>query len=237
MNLRQELSELNSNKDSQEEFIESWVHDIKVPLAAILLILEKDDLYQIKDQTKLELSTINHLVEQVLYYSRMNNFANDYLIKQCDLETVVNTAIKNNMNLFITKNISVTVDIGSHIVLTDEKWLEFILNQIISNSLKYTPERGKIEISAEDSHRTITLKLSDNGIGIKDEDISRVFNKGFTGQNGRLLASKSTGLGLYLAKQMSDKLGQELTIDSEYNVGTTATITFPTLSYFKHFDN
>ncbi|MGR3741484.1 sensor histidine kinase [Companilactobacillus sp. DQM5] len=234
--LRHELTELNKSKSNQEEFIESWVHDIKVPLTALKLILEKDDINLIKEQSNFEITNINHLVEQILYYSRLNNFANDYLIKQINLKDVVSTSLKNNMILFISKNISVNLSVDNLTVLTDEKWLEFIINQIISNSLKYTNSNGKINIEAQDNNGVITLKITDTGIGIKSEDIIRVFDKGFTGQNGRLSSSKSTGLGLYLAKKMSDKLGQELTIESEYNHGTTVNIVFPTLSYFKQFN-
>lgn len=232
-NFRQELTELNESKHSQEEFIETWVHDIKVPLSAIKLILEKNDLNEVKEQTNFELSHMNHLVEQILYYSRLNNFANDYLIRQTDLETVINNSLRNNMNTFITKKIAVDIETNNLSVLTDEKWLEFILNQIISNAVKYSFENGKISIKATEKNGSVTLSISDNGIGIVSEDINRVFEKGFTGKNGRDSSSKSTGLGLYLAHQMSAKLGQELIVDSEYRNGTTVKIIFPALAYFK----
>lgn len=230
---RQKVTDLNIAHMDQKEFIESWVHDIKVPLAAVKLILEKNDIFAIKDNTNLELTNINHLVEQILYYSRLTDFSNDYLIKEYNLKNIVNMSIKNNLSLFINKDIKISLNNLDFTILTDEKWLLFILNQILSNSLKYTKEHGEIKIWAEYQINSTKLIISDNGIGINPNDLPRIFDKGYTGSNGRQSGSKATGLGLYLAKKMSLKLGQDIFVTSELSKGTKTEIIFPELSYFK----
>lgn len=227
---RNELTDLYQNQKDQREYTESWVHDIKVPLAALKLS-QDDDLD--KKLIAEELDQIDYLVDQALYFARLNNFSNDYLIQEQDLNDIVKACIRTNKRLFISKRIGINFDITDKKVLTDEKWLSFIINQIISNSLKYTNQGGKINIFTTTTDNNIELHIKDNGIGIANQDISRVFNKGFTGSNGRASGSKSTGMGLYLVKKMSDKLGHDVKIKSVPDEGTETIITFLDLPYYK----
>jgi len=227
---RNELTDLYQNQKDQREYTESWVHDIKVPLAALKLS-QDDDLD--KKLIAEELDQIDYLVDQALYFARLNNFSNDYLIQEQDLNDIVKACIRTNKRLFISKRIGINFDITDKKVLTDEKWLSFIINQIISNSLKYTDQGGKIDIFTTMTDNNIQLHIKDNGIGIANQDISRVFNKGFTGSNGRASGSKSTGMGLYLVKKMSDKLGHDVKIKSVPDEGTETIITFLDLPYYK----
>jgi len=227
---RNELTDLYQSQKEQREYTESWVHDIKVPLAALKLS-QDDDLD--KKLIAEELDQIDYLVDQALYFARLNNFSNDYLIQEQNLNDIVKACIRTNKRLFISKRIGISFDITDKKVLTDEKWLSFIINQVISNSLKYTDQGGKIEIFTTTADNNIQLHIKDNGIGIANQDISRVFNKGFTGSNGRASGSKSTGMGLYLVKKMSDKLGHDVKIESTPNEGTETIITFLDLPYYK----
>lgn len=227
---RNELTNLYQNQKDQREYTESWVHDIKVPLSA--LKLSQDEELD-KNLIAEELDQIDYLVDQALYFARLNNFSNDYLIQEQDLNDIVKACIRANKRLFISKRIGISFDVTDKKVLTDEKWLSFIINQIISNSLKYTDQNGKINIFTTTHDNNIELHIKDNGIGIVDQDISRVFNKGFTGTNGRKSGSKSTGMGLYLVKKMTDKLGHSIQIKSKPNQGTETIITFLDLPYYK----
>lgn len=227
---RNELTELYQNQNDQQEYTESWVHDIKVPLAALKLSQDSD---LDKDLIDEEIDQIDYLVDQALYFARLNNFSNDYLIQEQDLNNIVKSSIRSNKRMFISKRIGISLDVTDDKVLTDEKWLSFILNQIITNSLKYTDQGGKIEIFTTNYHNNVELHIKDNGIGIEDKDISRIFNKGFTGDNGRKSGSKSTGIGLYLVKKMVDKLGHKIEVKSEVGVGTEIIITFLDLPYYQ----
>ncbi len=227
---RSELTDLYQNQKDQREYTESWVHDIKVPLAA--LKLSQDDTLD-KKLIDEEIDQIDYLVDQALYFARLNNFSNDYLIQEQDLNEIVKSCIRTNKRLFISKRIGINLDINDKKVLTDEKWLSFIINQIISNSLKYTDQGGKISVFTKTADNNIELHIQDDGIGIASQDISRIFNKGFTGSNGRKSGSKSTGMGLYLVKKMTDKLGHDIAVNSESGKGTETVITFLDLPYYK----
>lgn len=230
MEYRTELTELYQNQKDQREYTESWVHDIKVPLAALKLSQDDDlDPALITE----EIDQIDYLVDQALYFARLNNFSNDYLIQEQDLNDIVKACIRTNKRLFISKRIGINFDLTDKKVLTDEKWLSFIINQILANSLKYTDNGGKISIFTTTSNNNIELHIKDNGIGISNQDISRIYNKGFTGSNGRQSGSKSTGMGLYLTKKMIDKLGHTITVNSHLGEGTETIITFLDLPYYK----
>lgn len=230
LDYRKELTKLYQNQKDQREYTESWVHDIKVPLAALKLSQDSNLNKELLDE---EIDQIDYLVDQALYFARLNNFSNDYLIQEQDLNNIVKSSIRTNKRMFISKRIGIELDVGSQKVLTDEKWLSFILNQILTNSLKYTKQGGKISIFTTNSNNDIKLHIKDNGIGITDQDLSRVFNKGFTGSNGRTSGSKSTGMGLYLVKKMVDKLGHKIGIKSHVDKGTEITITFLDLPYYQ----
>ena len=229
------LENVNIYKNIQEdykEYIELWIHEIKIPIATSKLIIEnnKSNVTRSIDE---ELNKIDNYTEQALYYARSNDANKDYIITKTSLKEIVNMAIlKNKINLLNNK---VTVDLNDNVnkeVYTDSKWAVFILNQIIQNSIKYAKEEDKrIEIFSEEKKEKVILYIKDNGIGIKKGEITRVFDKGFTGENGRLIGKKSTGIGLYLCKKLCDKLGLGIELNSEQNVGTEVKIVFPKNSY------
>lgn len=216
-------------KDMQEnyrEYIETWVHEIKTPIASSKLIIDNNN-NEITRKIDHQLNKIENFVEQVLYYSRSNEIYKDYLIKEVNLLKVVQNVIRRNYRDFIGKKISVEIlDIDRN-VYSDTKWIEFILNQIIGNSIKYIKETGsKIKIYLKENSDQIILTIEDNGIGIPSKDVRRVFEKGFTGENGRKF-TKSTGMGLYLCYKLCKKLGLGINLESEENVGTKVNIIFP----------
>lgn len=204
-----------------KEYLELWVHEIKTPLARSFLLLGKK-------QTELEqaLTEIENQVDQVLYYARSETAEKDYYIHKTSLKTVVNHVIKKNRDTFLSDKIQLELKNLDRTVETDAKWLEFICNQILQNSFKYRKEKdAKITIQAIDSKDTVHFMITDNGIGIPKGELSRVFEKSFTGTNGRL-GKSSTGMGLYICKNLCDKLGHTITIDSVSGSYTTVTISF-----------
>lgn len=226
--------QINAQQE-QRDFIDSWVHEIKVPLASIKLITEtiEDDIaerqfYQLENN----MLKIESYVDQVLYYSRLDSFSRDYLIQESSLKQIIQPVIRQNANYFIEHNLHYAIEGPDFEVLTDKKWLAFILNQIISNAIKYTPDNGHITLELSQNERGTWLKISDTGIGIALEDQRRVFDKGFTGQNGRNQTHRSTGLGLYLAKSLAKKLGHPLYLESIVDKGTTVSLLFPKLAYY-----
>ncbi|WP_262314877.1 sensor histidine kinase [Lacticaseibacillus parakribbianus] len=230
----QDRSALLAAQADQKAFIDSWVHEIKVPLAASTLLVDSLDGQapeQPLDDMALQLDAIDHYVEQVLYYSRLDSFSKDYLLREYRLRPVLDAAIVAQRNSFIARHISFEAQ-GDATVVTDSKWLGFILAQIISNALKYTAPGGKLVATIAAGNDAVTLALQDTGIGIPQDELHRVFEKGFTGTNGRNANQKSTGLGLYLAAQLSEKLGHHLTITSTVGTGTTVTLHFPHLAYY-----
>ncbi|EPY2303478.1 two component sensor histidine kinase [Clostridium sporogenes] len=216
-------------KDMQEdyrEYIETWVHEIKTPIASTKLIIE-NNRNEVTNKIDFQMDRIEGFVEQVLYYSRSNNVSKDYIIKQINLDLVVRNVIKRNYRDFIHKKIKLDIKDIDEIVHSDGKWVEFIINQIIVNSIKYSNSKEPmISIYSTKKANSVMLTIEDNGAGIIDKDINRVFEKGFTGENGRKF-SKSTGMGLYLCEKLCSKLGLKIIIVSEVNKGTKVTLIFP----------
>lgn len=225
---------LDSQKD-QKDYMDSWIHEIKVPLAAVDLILKSIE-FDIPDEKFVllqnEIQQIDEYVEQILYYSRSDEFVNDYLIQEYSLKKIIQPIIRSQANYFIQKNLQLNLSENDAKVLTDAKWIEFIFRQLLSNAIKYTPDHGRIDITIEQKIGGVALILQDSGIGIPSEDLGRIFDKGFTGENGRKAQQHSTGLGLYLAKTLAGKLGAELSVESTVNQGTTMTLFFPRLDYY-----
>lgn len=223
------LENVNTYKYRQEEFreyIEMWVHEIKTPISSSKLIVE-NNRSEVTTSIDEELDKIDRYVEQVLYYSRSENVEKDYTINSISLKQVVNSVILKNKKDFIYKKIVLDINDLDVKVNSDSKWLEYIINQIIVNSIKYSKlENPIIKIYTKKNKENIQLIIEDNGIGIDKKDLLRVWNKSFTGENGRK-AYKSTGMGLYLCKQLCEKLQHNIEIESEVNVGTTIKIIFP----------
>ncbi|MEK4468295.1 MULTISPECIES: sensor histidine kinase [Bacillus] len=208
------------------EYIETWVHEIKTPIASTKLIIENNQ-NEVTNKIDSQLDRIEGFVEQVLYYSRSNNVGKDYIIKPINLDDVVRTVIKRNYRDFIHKRIKLDMKNINEIVYSDKKWVEFIVHQILGNSIKYSNNKEQmIRIYSIKKANSVILTIEDNGVGIITKDINRVFEKGFTGENGRRF-SKSTGMGLYLCEKLCSKLGMKIGIESEVNKGTRVTLIFP----------
>ena len=220
---------VNYYKNMQEEYreyIEMWVHEIKTPIASTKLLIENNN-NEVTRKINSQMDKIENFVEQVLYYSRSDEVGKDYIIKEINLSQVVKSVVKRNQRDFISKRISLQLGNLDEIVYSDTKWVEFILNQIIGNAIKYSKgKEDKVKIEAEKIDNAVVLKIEDNGVGIIERDLNRVFEKGFTGENGRKFG-KSTGIGLYLCKKLCDKMGLGLQIDSKINEGTKVSIVFP----------
>ena len=209
-----------------KEYIEMWIHEVKLPLASLNLIVHNHK--ELSDKKIIEqLKRIDDDVEQVLYYVRSENAEKDYLIKEIELNKVISNVAIKNKDILLENTIDFEVEIGNKKVLTDSKWLEFIVNQIVSNSIKYIRNGVEhlIRITAEENSKNIILKIYDNGIGIEKSDIPKVFDKTFTGNNGRKIET-STGMGLYISKQLCKKLGHKITIDSKEKEYTEVSILF-----------
>lgn len=222
--MNEEIKKYKISMEELKEYIEMWVHEVKIPVSSILLMTyKKDDIRKVIEPTK----KIENFVEQVLYYTRSENAEKDYIIKQCNLKEIINKVIKKNKEIFIFKKAEVSIENIENInVLTDSKWLEFIINQIVNNSLKYLDkEKSIIKINAIENDTSVILNIYDNGIGIPKTDIRKVFNKSFTGENGRKIQA-STGIGLYICKQLCEKLGHKIEIESKEKEYTKVKITF-----------
>ena len=220
---------VNKYKNSQteyREYIEAWVHEVKTPIASSKLMLENQKNVLTKGLAE-ELEKIEDYVEQALYYARSSSASKDYIVKEFHLKDCVSKIIKKNAKSFIHKKIQLQLTELDELVFSDEKWVEFILNQIIVNSINYCQkEDSKIRIFTSKSNHNLILHIVDNGIGIDEKDIGRVFDKGFTGKNGRIYR-KSTGMGLYLCKMLADKLHLGISIQSTKNEGTEVQLVFP----------
>lgn len=229
--MKENVNKYKFLQDEYREYIELWIHEIKLPISVIKLIIE-NNRNLVTENIDEEIDKVENFIEQVLFYSRSNNVEKDYIIKKSNLKEIVNSTIKKNKTILIQESISLNIhDIDSE-VYTDNKWIIFILNQIIQNCVKYSKKKDKkIEIYSNVEKEKVTLNVIDNGIGIKKSDLSRVFEKGFTGNNGRILSKKSTGIGLYLCKKLCDKLGIGLEIDSTEGVSTSVKMIFPKGSY------
>lgn len=223
------LEEINKYKYMQEEYreyIELWVHEIKTPISSSRLIAQNNPS-EVMSSVNEELEKIEDFVEQVLFYSRSNNVEKDYLIKELNLEKLCFTAIRKNSKLLIHNNINIVTENLNHMIYTDTKWLEYILNQIIQNAIKYMDKpNAQIKVSAYKLENSVILSIEDNGAGILESELTRIFEKGFTGTNGRT-NERSTGMGLYICKKLCNKLGLSIETSSSFGEGTKFLINFP----------
>ena len=217
------IGEVQRERREYKEYIEQWIHEVKTPITAMKLLCE-NNRSPFSREVLAELENINQYTEQALYYARSEHTEKDYSVREVNLCDVVHSAIADNKYLLRQSNISIQIDDIETKVYTDEKWVRFILNQIIGNAIKYHAEQPILHFGATKTNDKIVLSISDNGIGIPKSDLPRIFEKGFTGQNGRT-GKNSTGIGLYLCKRLCDKLGIGLTAYSE-NRGTTISLIF-----------
>ena len=229
------LENVNYYKNIQEdykEYIELWIHEVKIPIAASKMIIENNK-NEVTKSINEELDKVENYTEQALFYARSNAVEKDYIINKTSLKEIVNGAILKNKTTLLNEKISIELaNLKDEDVYTDSKWAIFIVNQIIQNAIKYSKtDDKKIEISSKEKDNKIILYIKDNGIGIKKGEITRVFERGFTGENGRIIGQKSTGIGLYLCKKLCDKLGLGIELNSEKDEGTEVRIIFPKNSY------
>ena len=229
------LENVNYYKNIQEdykEYIELWIHEVKIPIAASKLIIENNKNSITKSIAE-ELDKVENYTEQALFYARSNAVEKDYIINKTYLKEIVNGAILKNKTTLLNEKVSIDLtNLKDAEVYTDSKWAIFIVNQIIQNAIKYSKENNKkIEISSKEKNDKVILYIKDNGIGIKKGEITRVFDRGFTGENGRIIGQKSTGIGLYICKKLCDKLGLGIELNSKKGKGTEVKIIFPKNSY------
>ena len=216
-------NEIQKNKQKNTDMVDyysMWVHQIKTPIAAMNFLLDNEEVDQKNLQQ--ELFKIERYVEMVLTYIRLDSTSSDYVITKINLDEVVKDSVKKYATIFINKKIKLNYVSHETMVISDKKWLSFAFEQILGNSVKYTSTGGEITIETCENK----LIIEDNGMGIKEEDLPRIFEKGFTGFNGRY-EKKSSGLGLYLCKKTLDKLGHHIEISSKVGEGTRIEITFP----------
>lgn len=230
--MHENVNKYKYNVKDYKEYIELWIHEIKIPLATSKMIIENNKNNATRSIEE-ELDKLENYIDQALYYARSNTVEKDYYIKKSNLKELVNESIKKNKTMLIQEKVEINAHDLNNIIYTDSKWIIFILNQLIQNSVKYKNKERTLEIeiySKENKDNTV-LYIKDNGVGIKKNEINRVFEKGFTGTNGRLSNKKSTGIGLYLCKKLCNKLGISIELDSKENEYTEIKIIFPNSSY------
>ena len=219
------VSDAQASQREYREYVERWVHEIKAPITAARLICRELD-GDTRRKLTAELSQIEAHVERALFYARAENPEQDCLFRQIELEKIAAQAIENHRSLLIQNGIRVEMENMNCAVYTDEKWAVFILGQLLQNAARYRGPEPVITLSAKPLGRQTQLIVHDNGIGIPAHELPRVFERGFTGSNGRIRGG-STGIGLYLCRKLAVFLELELRMDSQEGAGTTVTLTFP----------
>ena len=221
-----EISHLKNQQTEYREYIEQWVHEIKTPIAASKLTAQNNRSAATARIIE-DLEAIESYVEQALYYARSNTVAKDYFIKEIRLEAPIYSVLKQDARQLIEAGMAVSAEDLDITVYTDSKWLEFILHQLIINAIKYAAASDpRLTLSAQEKANCCLLFVADNGLGIPANELSRIFDKGFSGTNGRL-RGRSTGMGLYICHKLCDKLGIAISAASVYGCGTTICLTFP----------
>lgn len=232
--MHEQVNKYKYLQEDYKEFIELWIHEVKLPLTTSKMIIENNK-NKVTRSIEEELDSIENYVEQALFYARSSAVEKDYYIRKCNLKDIVNESIKKNKTSLIEEKVDINIHDLDNVVSTDSKWIVFILGQIIQNSVKYRNKKSllNIEVYSEPKKDNTVLYIKDNGIGIKKEEISRVFDKGFTGTNGRLSGKKSTGIGLYLCRNLCEKLGVSINVKSTDSVGTVVSLVFPNSSFVR----
>lgn len=222
----EEISKYKYLQEEYREYIELWIHEVKTPISSSRL-LAQNNKNAVMESISEELDKIEAYVEQVLFYSRSNAVEKDYIVKELHLQKCCFDVLKKNARIFIQNKIRVVTENLDLVIYSDEKWLQFIINQVLLNSVKYSDKPDAfVQISAVESKNNVVLSIADNGVGIHNSELSRIFDKGFTGTNGRK-NQRSTGMGLYICKKLCDKLGLSIRAESEIRKGTLISIIFP----------
>ena len=219
----EQIGEVRRERLEYKEYIEQWIHEIKTPITAMKLLCENHRTDWTKELL-LELEKTNRFTEQALYYARSEHTEKDYSVREMPLSQVVHQAIADNKYLLLQSGVRLEVEEMEDTVYSDEKWVRFILNQLIANAVKYRSGQPVFRFSTRRQQDQVILMMEDNGIGIYPADLPRIFEKGFTGQNGRMV-QQSTGIGLYLCKRLCDKLGIGIAAESS-GQGTAISLAF-----------
>lgn len=219
----EQIEGVRQERAEYKEYIEQWIHEVKTPITAMKLLCE-NNLYPFTRELLAELEKVTRFTEQALYYARSEQVWKDYSIREISLSAVVHSAVADNRYLLMHNKAVVEVADFDDMVFSDEKWIRFILNQLIVNAVKYSKENPVIRIYVKRGEEAVHLRIEDNGIGIPAQDLPRIFDKGFTGENGRA-RQNATGIGLYLCKRLCDKLDIGLSVTSDAN-GTVIDLSF-----------
>ena len=216
-------SEMLNQKDDLNAYFLMWLHQIKTPMTVSKLLLEKPD-ETTNTKLKMQLMYIEQYINMAMNYLKMIDYSTDMDITQVNLDDIIKNLLKKYSLLFIHNHISLEYQSNLTYVVSDSQWLTILIEQILSNALKYT-ENGKIAIQyLEDKH---ALEIRDTGIGIRSEDIPKIFDRGYSGFNGRM-NEKSSGLGLYLARKISERLNIQIEVESKLSKGSVFRLVFPT---------
>lgn len=233
--MAEKIKEYSLSIQDFKEYIEMWIHEVKIPIASLILMhhnhgnMPKEYVGQVKK--------LDNYIDQILYYVRSENFEHDFVISEVPLDKVLKNVNLKNKDDYLENDIHLSVSNVRHSVFSDAKWLEFIINQIVSNSIKYVRSdvSSVIKFTVSKTKTQTSLHIYDNGIGIPLNDIHRVFEKTFTGENGRK-RGKSTGMGLYIVKRLCEKLGHKITLSSVVNQYTEVVLTFALNDFYKMKD-
>ena len=212
--MMENINNYRNETEDFKEYVEMWIHEIKIPIAGLMLMYHNNKT--VNKNFLDQLNSLDNLTDQILYYVRSNYAEKDFLIKEASMDKIINEVLLKNKDSILENHIDVTVDVKNVKVLTDSKWLVFILNQIINNSIKYSDNSRK---------SYIMFYIEDNEIGVNASDLKHVFDKSFTGENGRKMRN-STGFGLYISKKLIEKLGHKISATSEENKYFEIAITF-----------
>ncbi|USG66385.1 sensor histidine kinase [Brevibacillus ruminantium] len=223
---KEQLHAYETKQRDHTTFIQQWVHQMKTPISVIHLLLQDEDDPRV-ESVREEVDRIKRGLETVLYSARLDRFEQDFLIEPVSLRRLAQNVVSENKRLFIRNQIYPELAVDEHwVVESDEKWLSFVLNQLLTNAVRYSDKKGsKVTIRSFARGKHVVLEVEDSGIGIPSEDIQRVYQPYFTGENGRKYP-ESTGMGLYLVKEICGRLSHEVELESKVGVGTKVRIIF-----------
>lgn len=222
------IEEVGRNREAAieyREYVENWAHEIKAPMTTLQLI-EKNHPSENSDKVLSEMAKIDEQVERTLYYARLGEIEKDISVSVCSLKTIVHKSIGKLKTLFIQSHMQIEIMDIDQLVFTDEKWFSFMMEQLYYNAIKYTGDHPILTICSKQQGDICMLTVRDNGIGISDQDIGRIFERGFTGCNGRTHGD-ATGMGLYLVKKVAETLNIEVSVDSKVGKYTSFTMAIP----------
>lgn len=224
--MNDKISKIEIENKDYMEFIELWIHEVKTPIASSKLTIENNRT-PILTSIEEDINKIEEYIEQALFYARSSAVEKDFIIKTLNLEEIVNSAIKRNSKTLIEKSIRISKNNLNYEIYSDKKWLDFILHQIISNSIKYFDKTDKtLDFYIDEVGDSLVLNIKDNGMGMNEKAVLKAFDKGYTGENGRIF-KEATGIGLYLCKKLCSKLGLGISIASILGESTRVSIVFP----------